>query len=240
MRIRWSIVIAVFVTNFVFGYSVDAEEAEKSALAAVEEKVKETVPAVLDILRKEEMASEEKGDKILDILSPVFRFELMAKLTLGRQYWGQLTEEQQEEFVDLFVKHLQMSYIGKAEHFADKEIHYGDAEWLGSGRRKILMNTYVFINDSKNVIKYKFYKQRDGWKVYDIEIEGVSIIRSYKSQYVDVLEEEDVETLFEKIRSKVDKKKCQLEEDVDAGEVEEEEEEEEDEDEDEDEDDKNE
>lgn len=185
-------------------------------LSKVETELKDTVTDVLSVLRNEQLSREEKAERIMEIISPIFRFELMAKLTLGRRHWSQLSESQRAEFIELFMKHLRMSYIGKAERFADRKIHYMDPTWAGNeGGNRCVMNTYVLINGKKNALRYKFYKKDDEWKVYDIEIEGVSLIRSYGSQYRNQMEKGGAENLFANIRETVERQKEKEQEESD-------------------------
>ena len=70
-------------------------------------------------------------------------------------------------------------------------------------KKKIQIQTYLFSKDEKTSILYKLYKHRNEWKIYDIEIEGVSIIRSYRAQFYHILKTETVDDLLVKLEKSV-------------------------------------
>jgi len=75
--------------------------AEDSLFA--EKLLKENHAALFAVLQKQDLNQEVKNQKIIEIITPLFDFSLMAKLTLGRKYWPGLTPEQKERFTKLFI-----------------------------------------------------------------------------------------------------------------------------------------
>jgi phospholipid transport system substrate-binding protein len=165
--------------------------------------ITDAVAAVVKILAEEGLEKDLRRAKILTAVEPLFDFASMAKLSLGRKHWPLLDAEQQTEFVSLFKKQLEKTYLDKAEQFGDEEVEVGPAEAIGS---KIHVNTVVLSKGEDFGIKYKLYKAKDGWQIYDVEIEGVSVISSYRSQYDDQLRTGTVAELLQAMREKVDPK----------------------------------
>lgn len=172
---------------------VMAEDAED-----VSQLMKNKIDAVLTVLEKADMAEAGKKDKIMAIVEPVIDFELMAKLTLGKTNWARLSESEQEKFIDLFVERLKASYLDKTTLYADQEVVYHSAYKKGS---KIYVPMDVETEDTTANVLYKFYSAGSQWKVYDVEINGVSLIKSYRSQFDEILRSGTVGDLFEELKS---------------------------------------
>jgi phospholipid transport system substrate-binding protein len=96
--------------------------AEDSSFA--EKLLKENLAAVFAVLQKQDLAQEVKKQKIIEIITPIFDFSLMAKLTLGRKYWPGLTPEQKERFTKLFINRLRTSYLARLTLYTDEKVLY--------------------------------------------------------------------------------------------------------------------
>jgi phospholipid transport system substrate-binding protein len=165
--------------------------------AEVEALLKSKIDAVLEILRQPEMSDAEKQDKIMEIIEPAFDFGLMARLTLGRANWMKLSAEEQATFIDLFVARLKKSYLEKTALYSDEDVIYRPAVMVGD---KIHASIGI-ITESKTVeIAYKFYAAGDQWKVYDVEVEGVSLVMSYRSQFNQIMQNGTPDDLLDELR----------------------------------------
>lgn len=161
-----------------------------------EEVVKSKIDAVIAVLQQKELDQQAKKDKIIEIVSPMFDFQIMAKLSLGRKYWAGLSQENQEKFTDLFIKRLKGSYLNKMILYTDEKLIY---EPPIQEDRKVHIPTYLISKDGKTLMLYKLYTSKNGWRLYDIEIEGVSIIQTYRSQFGQILEKGTIEDLLSKL-----------------------------------------
>ena len=168
---------------------------------AVLELLKKNQDAVFAVVKQTELTDQEKKKKIEEIATPLFDFPLMAKLTLGKKYWPDLSEEQKEKFTRLFVERLRSSYLGRLTSYEDEKVIY---EAPVPVKKKIHIPSYLVSNENKISILYKFYKSKMDWKIYDLEIEGVSIIRSYRSQFYQILQNGSFEDLLQKMESKAE------------------------------------
>jgi phospholipid transport system substrate-binding protein len=155
------------------------------------------IDAVLELLPKKDMAQDEKNRKIMELVEPVFDFPLMAKLTLGKTGWQEMNEAQQKEYIDLFVARLKASYLNKSSLYSDEKVTYKPAVEVGD---KIHATIDVIGKEKTVEVTYKFYLSPGSWKIYDVEINGVSLIQSYKSQFAEILKNGTVDTLLEELR----------------------------------------
>ncbi len=167
---------------------------------SAEELLKENLAAVFTVLQKQDLNQEAKNNKIIDIVNPMFDFSLMAKLTLGRKYWPGLTPEQKESFTQLFIKRLRASYLDRLTLYTDEKVLYESSVEV---KQKIHIPTCLVSKDKKISILYKFYNSKSNWKIYDFEIQGVSIIRSYRSQFHEILKSGTFEDLLTKLEQPV-------------------------------------
>ena len=164
--------------------------------ATAEDVLKTNLAAVFAVLQNQEMAQETKNEKIVDIVNPMFDFSLMAKLTLGRKYWPDLTPEQKDRFTHLFIKRLRASYLDRLALYTNEKVEFEPPVEI---KQKIHIPTYLVSPDNKISILYKFYNSNSNWKIYDLEIQGVSIIRSYRSQFHEILKTGTFDDLLTKL-----------------------------------------
>lgn len=154
------------------------------------------VDAAIAVLQKKDLDHEEKIKQIIEIVTPLFDFPLMAKLTLGRKYWPGLVNEKRQRFIELFTKRLKTSYIDKLTLYTDEKVVFKTPL---QEKRKIQIPTELISKDNTISMLYKFHKSKHGWLIYDIEIQGVSIISTYRSQFDQVLSKGTIDELLIKL-----------------------------------------
>ncbi len=169
----------------------DHVEAEKLLKIAVDK--------VMTALSSKELTIEQKQDSVVETVNSVFGFKLMAKLSLGKTHWGQLNPEQKIEFTNLFVELLTSSYTDKLELFQDEKVVFKP---LVVKKNKVHVPTGLISKGKEFSVLYKMSKTSNEWKVYDVEIEGVSLIHTYRSQYSSVLKNGGIEDLLKLMREK--------------------------------------
>ncbi len=161
-----------------------------------EEIVKSKLDAVFAVLQKKDIDQQAKKKEINKIVTPMFDFALMAKLTLGRKHWPNLPRDKKEKFTQLYIELLKKSYLDKLALYTDEKIIF---EAPAQVKKKVRVPTQLVSKDRKTSILYKLYKPADDWKVYDLEIQGVSIIRSYRSQFGEILQSGTIDDLLLKM-----------------------------------------
>ena len=165
--------------------------------SAAEEFLKSNLDAVFTVLQKKDLSQEAKNSKIEEIVTPMFDFELMAKLSLGKKYWPDLSPQQKDKFTELFVERLRQFYLNKVTAYTDEKVVY---EAPVENNKKVHLPTQLISKGNKISMLYKLYPSSDSWKIYDIEIQGVSIIRSYRSQFNELLQKGTFDELLQKMQ----------------------------------------
>ena len=163
----------------------------------VENLIKDKTEQILSIIRKKDISQKEKKQKIFDIAKPLFDFTTMSKLTLGRKYWSELTSEQQKRFVDLFVKRLRMVYLDRVDIYGNETVSFKPA--IQKRKNIIYVPSVITSKNEKFSVIYKFWKSPQGWKIYDVEVEGVSIVRTYRSQFLEIIKNKGIKGLFQEL-----------------------------------------
>lgn len=174
-----------------FGQADEAAEITKMA--------KEKVNNIITYLRDTSLEKETRNKKIIDEVNTMFDFQLMARLSLGKK-WKKIKKKQRKEFVKVFVKRIQRSYLEKLDLYTDEEVIIGDAKQ--TKKKRAVLTTYLVSEDDKKEMIYKFRKHKKrGWVVYDVDILGVSFIQTYRSQFSGVLKNKSMDELIEDLKN---------------------------------------
>ncbi|MDH4240075.1 MAG: ABC transporter substrate-binding protein [Phycisphaerae bacterium] len=158
--------------------------------------------AVAIILKKKDIDEKVKEEQIYKIVSPLFDFPLIAKLTLGRTNWPKLSPPQREEFTRLFTSRLKNSYLKKMKLYMNDKALCKPVQQ--KNKTIIYVPMQLITKDSKIVILYKLRKVDKFWKIYDVEIQGVSILLTYRSQFDDILRRGTVKDLLSQLEKPAD------------------------------------
>jgi phospholipid transport system substrate-binding protein len=168
------------------------------------EQIKKTVDNIISILKdpkyKGEKNSHQRRTALRNEIGKVLDFEEMAKRSLG-VYWKERTPQEKKEFVDLYKDLLIRSYSGKIESYTDEEIIYTD-ERIENGKYAEV-KTKIITKDKKEIpIDYKLYFNGKEWKVYDLVIEGVSLVSNYRSQFNKIIRNHSYQDLVKRMKIK--------------------------------------
>ena len=162
--------------------------------------LKSSVGEVFTIMLDEEMTMDQKKSKVIKITNKVFGFSLMAKLSIGKAHWSEFDAKQKVEFISLFTELFQDFYVDKLDLFSNEEVVFKPATVVK--KRKVQIPTILLSKGKEYSLLYKMSNTKDGWKIYDITIEGVSLIHTYRSQYNHILKSGKVEDLLTKMKDK--------------------------------------
>ncbi len=174
----------------------EAAEVEPEA----EEKLRTSVGKVFTVLSDKELTMDQKKIKVVEITDSVFGYPLMAKLSLGKKHWSKFNSKQRSEFTSLFTELFQDFYVDKLDLFSDEKIQFQPPVLVN--KKKVQIPTVLISKEKEYSMLYKMKKTKNGWRIYDIEIEGVSLIHTYRSQYNHILESGEIEDLLIKMREK--------------------------------------
>ncbi len=160
--------------------------------------LKTSVNKVFSMLSDKELSLDQMKREVAEITNSVFGFPLMAKLSLGKEHWSKFNSKQREEFTSLFIELFQDFYSEKISLFHDEKVVFQSPSF--DNEKRVQIPTVLLSNGKKVSVLYKMFKTKNGWKIYDIVIEGVSLMRTYRSQYHSVIKSDKIEGLLTKMR----------------------------------------
>jgi len=171
------------------------------ALATPTDDVKKTVDEVVRIVAdKETKKNEQKRRQALKkTISLVFNYEEMAKRSLGK-HWNQRTPEERKQFVGLFSTLLENSYAGKIESYNNEKIIY-IKETLDGNYAEVKSKVVTAKRDEFS-LDYRLLNENGKWMVYDVVIEGVSLVSNYRSQFNKIITANGYAELVKKLQTK--------------------------------------
>ncbi len=160
--------------------------------------------AVLKVLQAKDVEQKLKENIIDRVVSPMFDFPLMGQLALGRTHWPKLDAAQREKFIQLFVTRLKALYLEKTALYTNEKFVLK----AGVPKKNMVQIPMTLTSEGKDIlILYKLHKLDEPgkskgsgrWRIYDVEIEGVSILLTYRSQFDDILRRGTVQDLLSQL-----------------------------------------
>jgi phospholipid transport system substrate-binding protein len=170
------------------------------------ETVKAGVEKVLATLTDPAFKAKPKDQQLAeltDAINTIFDFEELSKRTLGRE-WRKMNDAQQKEFVQLFTKLLQGVYADRLLAYSDQKVIFDKENVLKKGTAEV--QSYLQTADGKKIpLFYRLTDKSGSWKVYDVIIEGVSMVKNYRTQFREILAKDSPEKLLQILREKTSK-----------------------------------
>ena len=202
LRMLSSILVLFAVSQLVIAAEIESNEPnEPKEPNDPKELLSSKWSAVITILQKKDIEQEVKEKQIDKIVTPIFDFPLMAKLSLGRKHWPKLNEPQREKFTHLFSERLKRSYWKRIAQYKDEKLLFKPVE---KKKKTCQIPTELLYEDKKVAILYKLRKVEKSWKIYDVEIQGVSVLLTYRSQFDEILSHGTVEDLLARLEKPPD------------------------------------
>jgi phospholipid transport system substrate-binding protein len=145
-------------------------------------------------------AKDEQIAQLGEIIETVFDFNELSRRTLGRE-WKKMKPEQRKEFQQLFKKLLQGVYADRLLSYSDQKVLFEKEIMLKKGRAEV--QSYLQTSDGQKIpLFYRLTDKSGSWRVYDVIIEGVSMVKNYRTQFRQILAKDSPEKLLEILRQK--------------------------------------
>ncbi|MBW1784073.1 MAG: ABC transporter substrate-binding protein [Deltaproteobacteria bacterium] len=161
------------------------------------------IAIVSDPALKRPDRAQERARQIRKVVDERFDWAEMSKRTLAR-HWKKRTQKEQEEFIDLFGKLLERTYLDKVEGYSGEKVLYVDERV--EGKYGLVMVKIVTKKETEILVKYRLKNKGGEWFVYDISIEGVSLVNNYRKQFNSILARSSYGDLIDKLKAKVEGK----------------------------------
>jgi phospholipid transport system substrate-binding protein len=165
--------------------------------------VKATVDKMVAILADPALKSNpaEHRAQLTKTVEEHFDFAEMGRLALG-VHWRGLSDQQHKEFVDLFTRFIEASYIGKVESYNGQPIEFLK-EWNdGSGYAQVNTDIRLGQGSVPASLNYRLILEREDWKVYDVTVDNISLVANYRNQFSRVINNQGFDAMMNEMRAK--------------------------------------
>jgi phospholipid transport system substrate-binding protein len=167
------------------------------------EKIRQTTDKILSILSdsalKDPSKAKERRNLIRSAVDERFNWEEMARRSLAR-HWDQRTAEEKREFVHLFADLLERTYLDKVEDYSGEKVRY-EGETMEEDYA--IVKIKIITKKNKDIlVEYRLKKRGNDWFIYDVSIEGVSLVNNYRTQFNSIILQSSYGNLVKKMREK--------------------------------------
>jgi phospholipid transport system substrate-binding protein len=142
---------------------------------------------------------KDKRTAVRKVADDIFDFGETARRSLGR-HWAERTQAERDEFIKLFGDLLERSYISKIELYGGEKIQYLSDKIEGD--QASVMSKLLTKTNTEVPIEYRMLKKGDRWLVYDVIIEGVSLVSNYRTQFNKIIQTSSYAELVKKMKSR--------------------------------------
>ncbi|WP_310600565.1 ABC transporter substrate-binding protein [Desulfobulbus sp.] len=142
---------------------------------------------------------QEQSDRMISVIRERFDFREMSKRVLGQQ-WRNLSDKEQSEFEDLFTQLLQYVYVDKIDDYSGQQIQY-TLQRVKADRAEVQT---LLVDKNKSIpVFYIMILRNDQWMIYDVVVEGVSLVRNYMEQFNEILRKDGYAGLVKQLKNKI-------------------------------------
>ncbi len=174
-----------------------AQVLAESALRVIESRVNRVLEVVNDPSMKDRT---EKEANVQSIVDEIFDYTELSRRTLA-VHWNSFTPDQRKEFTDLFGKLLRRIYMDRILAHTHEKVVFAKEVKLSENRVEV--ESQIVMPSRTIPIGYRMIVRQGQWKVYDVVIEGVSLVQNYRSQFRGILARESPEALLRMLRQRV-------------------------------------
>ena len=170
-------------------------------LETVQNGVNQVLQVAADPALAGQSGKSQKIEKIKNIIDNFFDYTVLSRLTLGKN-WKKLTPEQQEEFIVLYRALLEKVYMDRVLSYSDEKVEFLKESRISEKKSEV--QTRIVTSTQQIPINYRLYFRNEQWRVYDVIIEGVSLVKSYRGQFNSILTKKSPGDLIQILREKTE------------------------------------
>lgn len=202
----------VITALFILGLSLNKANAADMPDVTVKKATEKTLAILRKDLKMYKKDSAALYKLVYTQLAPYFDFQTMSKLVLGRN-WRSANSDQRARFSDAFSKLLVRTYSKVIIRYPNEKIVYMPFRLKPTDKKAIVKTKVISSSGGPDLpISYSFFKKKDVWKVFDVSVEGISLINNYRSVYREKVRKQGLESVIKMIQkdpgqTEADKKK---------------------------------
>jgi phospholipid transport system substrate-binding protein len=161
------------------------------------------VDRIVKILGDKSLEEDVKIKQLEKAADETFDYGYLSRMTLGRN-WLKLDDSQRSEFIELYRLLLEKNYMGQLLKYTDEKVVFDRQTMLSE--KKAAVDSNIVSIDKKIPITYRLIRRDGDWKVYDLVIEGVSLVSNYRTQFNDILSRQTPAEMLAILKKKVTEK----------------------------------
>ena len=161
--------------------------------------VKSTVENILAVLRKPDYNFERDRPTISAEIRKSFDAVAMAQSVLSTN-WKNISADKQNEFKDLLLQTIESTYIGRIKTYSNETVEFRKEEVT---ENRATVDTMIISLSGNIPVNYKLRKRSDGWFIYDVEVESVSMVSSYRDTYRSIFTKDGIDGLMAQMKAKI-------------------------------------
>lgn len=192
----------IFFILLIMFFALPSSSRAAQPLELLKDSIDNVIGILGDPIYKDASLKDAQQKKIWDIIQQMFDFEEMAKRTLARN-WRSFNAQQKKVFSETFGRFLGKNYLDKIQSgFKDEKIAYLGQQMLNG--TKAVIRTKIIRSSTEIPVDYSMLKQDNSWKVYDVKVEGVSLMKNYRAQFRSILLKESPKQLIDRLKRKIE------------------------------------
>lgn len=168
------------------------------AFTQPQEQMEHMIKSAFEVLQKNELSSGEKETQLSELVQNTLHIKSMAKRTLGPS-WTEATDQQRQQFTNLFVKVLEGTYLNQISSYSDAKVVFLQQRIK---ENKAIIDTKIVSAGADIPVSYKMFFEGDHWWVFDVVIEGVSLVQNYRSSYGEIIRRDGFTSLLNLMEKK--------------------------------------
>lgn len=176
------------------------------AKAPPDEMLKHVTQDLISALRSQDQSLQEHPDKIYaiinQILVPHVEWHAMSQWVVGRVAWAKASDKDKEAFASEFKDLLIRTYASTLQAYNNQTIEYLPIRGGVAGKKRVQVVSRIRESGREPIqVTYRLVDQGDDWKVYDIIIEGVSLLKGFQSQFSEEVQQQGLEPLIKRLHT---------------------------------------
>jgi len=196
---RLMVSLFIVALAIIGSHTVAAMESPLSIVKSTTDKVIERVITDRDNLRGE---PTKMYNLVSELIFPHFDFPIMAQLVI-REHWKTASAETRAAFVEQFRQLLVKTYSIALLEFSGQEINYPNNDGIDISAKTVLVNQEIQQAGSRSIkLGYRLHKGSGDWKVFDVSIDGVSLVKTYRASFSSMIENDGLDGLVGNLATK--------------------------------------
>jgi len=192
-------IMSAFIFSILFSISTAYAEP-----GTPRERVEMSSAKIIELLTQDDFHNLETKPQVLEELEAevmaLFDFEEFSVRTIGPR-WRQFSKEQKIAFENAFTSLLRNSYIDTLDTYSGQTLEYV-GEISSKDKKRVEVRTLFKNGDAKYPVAFRMILKNDEWVVYDVIVEGISMIKNYRAQFRDILASSSIDELIKRVQDK--------------------------------------